>query len=64
MLYKDIDLMLENIAWFEKLNKAKDLYINRRNSAEDLNKYRKIRNYIRGVKDYKLGIKGKYPYKN
>lgn len=27
-------------------------------------KYRKIRNYIRGVKDYKLGIKGKYPYKN
>ena len=27
-------------------------------------KYRKIRNYIRGLKDYKKGIKGKYPYKN
>lgn len=27
-------------------------------------KYKKIRNYIRGLKDYKKGIKGKYPYKN
>ena len=28
------------------------------------NKYKKIRNYIRGLRDYKKGIKGKYPYKN
>jgi rhamnosyltransferase len=27
-------------------------------------KYRKLRNYIRGYNDYKKGIKGKYPYKN
>lgn len=27
-------------------------------------KYRKIKNYIRGYLDYKKGIKGKYPYKN
>lgn len=27
-------------------------------------KYKKIRNYIRGLRDYKKGIKGKYPYKN
>lgn len=51
MLYKDIDLMLENIVWFEKLNKAKDLYINRRNSAEDLNKYREIRKELKAEFD-------------
>ena len=28
------------------------------------NKYKKIRNYLRGLRDYKKGIKGKYPYKN
>lgn len=28
------------------------------------NKYKKIRNYIRGLKDYKKGIKGKYIYKD
>lgn len=28
------------------------------------NKYKKIRNYIRGLKDYQKGIKGKYPYKD
>ena len=27
-------------------------------------KYKKIRNYFRGMRDYKRGIKGKYPYKN
>ena len=27
-------------------------------------KYKKIRNYFRGLSDYKKGIKGKYPYKN
>lgn len=27
-------------------------------------KFRKIRNYLRGLKDYKKGIKGKYSYKN
>lgn len=27
-------------------------------------KYRKIRNYIRGLNDYKKGIKGKYRFKN
>lgn len=27
-------------------------------------KYKKLRNYIRGYNDYKKGIKGKYPYKN
>ena len=27
-------------------------------------KYRKIRNMIRGYNDYKKGIKGKYPYSN
>lgn len=27
-------------------------------------KYRKLRGYIRGLRDYKKGIKGKYPYKN
>lgn len=27
-------------------------------------KYRKIRNIFRGIKDYKRGVKGKYPYKN
>ena len=27
-------------------------------------KYRKLRNYMRGLRDYKKGIKGKYPYKN
>lgn len=47
MLYKDIDLMLENVNWFTKLNEAKNLYINRRNSAEDLNKYREIRKELK-----------------
>lgn len=28
------------------------------------NKFKKIRNYLRGLRDYKNGIKGKYPYKN
>lgn len=27
-------------------------------------KFKKIRNYIRGYRDYKKGVKGKYPYKN
>ncbi len=27
-------------------------------------KYKKIRNYLRGRRDYKKGIKGKYPYSN
>lgn len=27
-------------------------------------KYKKIRNYIRGLRDYRKGIQGKYPYKN
>ena len=27
-------------------------------------KYKKLRNYMRGLRDYKKGIKGKYPYKN
>ena len=29
---------------------------------EKKDKFKKIRNYIRGYKDYKKGIKGKYPY--
>ena len=28
------------------------------------NKFRKLRGYYRGLRDYKKGIKGKYPYKN
>lgn len=47
MLYKDIDLMLDNVNWLKKLNEAKDLYINRRNSAEDLNKYRQARKELK-----------------
>ena len=31
---------------------------------EKKDKFKKVRNYIRGYKDYKNGIKGKYPYKN
>lgn len=51
MLYKDIDLMLENNAWLEKLNEAKKLYSNRRNSAEDLNEYRRIRKELKAEFD-------------
>ena len=47
MLYKDIDLMLDNANWLTKLNEAKDLYTIRRNSAEDLNKYREIRKELK-----------------
>ena len=31
---------------------------------EKKDKFKKIRNYLRGYKDYKKGIKGKCPYNN
>ena len=51
MLYKDIDLMLENNSWLEKLNEAKKLYSNRRNSVEDLSEYRRIRKELKAEFD-------------
>ncbi len=56
-MYKDFD---PNICWslLEQKRNMKSVLL------FEKDKYRKIRNYFRGLRDYKKGIKGKYPYKN
>ncbi|MCI8346513.1 MAG: glycosyltransferase family 2 protein [Bacilli bacterium] len=56
-MYKDFD---PNICWslLEQKKHMKSVLL------FEKDKFRKIRNYFRGLRDYKKGIKGKYPYKN
>ena len=56
-MYKDFD---PNICWSLLEQKKHMISV----LLFEKQKYKKIRNYIRGLKDYKKGIKGKYPYKN
>ena len=56
-MYKEFD---PNVCW--RIISQKDTFVEI--LLFEKGKYKKIRNLIRGYKDYKKGIKGKYPYKN
>ena len=53
MLYKDIDMMFNDNAWFEKFTQAKKLYDNRRESLEALNAYKDMRKELKNEFDMK-----------
>ena len=53
MLYKDIDMMFNDNAWFEKFTQAKKLYDNRWESLEALNAYKDMRKELKNEFDMK-----------
>ena len=57
-------MRIEDKDVYEIIEKRLNLAESQIDALFEKNKFKKLRGYYRGLRDYKKGIKGKCPYKN